>query len=456
MTLSLNMLYVHGTSLGYGRYGVKLAEALERRGVDIFDDLPSPDPEAHALPFKDGSRRSGIRNVVCWVSTPGHSRGWYDGQHAVLSTMWESQSLPESFRESMHNFETVIVPSPHNVELFGQYHPNVRQVLLGVDPDQWHYTERTEPGLFFDYLIGGSGPRKGTDLAVKAFRHLWGREGSWPADGPIPRLILKNPRGEAFYGDRLEIVSGRISEQAEIDLYARAHCYLQPSRGEGFGLQPLQAMAQGCPTILTDAHGHGSFAHLGYGLSTTSVPAAYFSFGPSGDWWEPSFSDLCEHMEYVYFNYSAACAFAKQGAETVAKEFTWEQTAEQFIDAIGEDLLAADYTGDQTSWVRPDVKRYLVITNQDWTADIAGTTYQFRRGERYFEMADVKRLLYEAGLLSPACLDADSDTGLTESQVAAMGTYSAAHSHCQLCGQTLGGTTRADEIFAELERASCA
>ena len=40
--LRMNCLYVHSTELGYGRMGVKLVEALERMGVEIFDDLPAP------------------------------------------------------------------------------------------------------------------------------------------------------------------------------------------------------------------------------------------------------------------------------------------------------------------------------------------------------------------------------------------------------------------------------
>src|SRR5205807_7448785 len=111
------------------------------------------------------------------------------------------------------------------------------------------------------------------------FRALWGKDGSWPSDMPIPRLVMKNPKAENFYGDRVLMVTGRMSNQAEIDLYQNAHCYLQPSRGEGFGLQPLQALACGIPTILTDAHGHKDFAHLGLGLSSKMAKADYFIYG---------------------------------------------------------------------------------------------------------------------------------------------------------------------------------
>jgi len=360
-----------------------------------------------------------------------------------MSTMWEATRLPESFRETLHEFETIIVPSQQNVELFSQFHDNVKLVPLGVDPERWHYIQRTPPGQFFDYLVAGSGPRKGTDLAHLAFRKLWGK--SWPKSGPIPRLVMKNPRGEYFHGERIEVVGGRISAEAEAALYARAHCYLQPSRGEGFGLQPLQALAQGCPTILTDAHGHGTFAHLGYGLDTTMAQSAYFIYGDAGEWWEPNFNQLCDWMEYVYLNYDGACEFAKRSADVIADRFTWKNTAQGFIQAVGQENLERECV--QGDWYSPTQQKYLIITNKDWACEIAGFHYQFKRGEKYYEWADVKRILFEAELLDPLCLVGD-DPGLSPSQLERMPEYSAQHSHCALCGQILNSAlTRADEIF---------
>lgn len=441
MTPELNMLYVHSDAMGYGRMGVEVARNLTELGVNVFDHLPDPTQDTAMAHLNEG-RNSGICNTVAWFSVPGHARGWYKGQHTVILTMWESQTLPPSFREHLHEFDQVIVPSWQNLDLFGQYHPNVKFVPLGVDPVRWHYRKRKPPETQFRFLIGGSGPRKGTDLAYKAFRKVFA---TWPADMPVPVLVMKNPRGEDFYGDRIEMVTGRLSADAEVDLYANAHCYLQPSRGEGFGLQPLQAIAQGLPTILTAAHGHDSFVHLGYGLSAEHAPAAYFIYGDAGEWWEPNFDELCQYMEYVYYHWEDAAAGAEVASKAALEEFTWRRTAERFIDAVGRDQLTTPYRGDG-SWYTPEVKRFLVRVNKPWRADIAGVTYQFQPGNDYHELADVKRILFEAGLLDPSCL-ADGD-GLTPEQCERLGDYSAAHSHCFACGQRLGSQpTRADELM---------
>lgn len=462
--MQLNLLHVHSTAIGYGRLGVYLADELRKQGVTVHDHLPSPAEDMSAQRLDDHlneGKSAGISNVACWVSVPTHARGWWKDQTACLFSMWEATVLPESFRETLHEFDTVIVPSLQNLELFGQYHDNVRFVPLGVDPDRWHYQPRQDPSPFFNFLIGGSGTRKGTDLAYRAFKTVFGEDGSWPNDGPIPRLIMKSPRGESDKPrhDRVTQVAGRIEDAEEVALYGAAHCYLQPSRGEGFGLQPLQAIAQGLPTILTDAHGHESFAHLGVGISAELAKSAYFIYGDAGDWWEPSFDELCEAMEDVYLRYDKHLERAEVSAETVAKEWTWADTTRKFLDAVGRDRLGP-YEG-RAEWYETQRRRYLVITNKDWTCDIAGITYHFKAGEEYWELADVKRILFEAGLLAPSCLhdygkdgraDGTFDTGLTEEQAAKIDRYTAAHEHCPSCGQRLNSRpTKSDELFAEAE-----
>jgi glycosyltransferase involved in cell wall biosynthesis len=446
---ALTLYHVRSENIGYGRLGVNLRKALDDLGVDCFDDMPVPG--GLHWPHEDQDvRRPGLTNVVAWVSTPTHARGWWKGQYPVIFSMWEATRLPESLRQILDNFALVVVPSNQNAELFGRYHPNVVMVPLGIDPEVWHYEPRVPHRDDFRFMIAGSGPRKGVDLVYKAFRTLWPTEGSW-GSGPVPTLVMKNPRRENYGGPRIEIVGGKIPAEQEVDLYGTAHCYLQPSRGEGFGLQPLQALAQGIPTILTAAHGHDSFAHLGLGISASLVKSAYFIYGEAGDWWEPEFDELCDQMRWVYENYDVALAQAAAASQVVASEFTWAQTAQGFVDAIGPERLEVAFPRT-TEWVAPEQRQYLVIVNKDMICDIGGVRYHFERGKEYHEVADVKRVLFEAERLDPACLDPNGDDlGLVPQQLAQLGDYSARHGYCPTCRQRLESKpTLTDDIEAQL------
>jgi hypothetical protein len=432
----LNFLHVRTPHMGYGRMGSYIASEMRKRGITVYDDMPGLSAidrvEGNARVFLQGSE-TGRSNVVCWAAAPSHAAGWWKGQMPCLLTMYETQYLAEGFRAALPNFETVIVPSVQNQELFSEYHPNVHYVPLGVDPQTWKYVPRQTPDRYFRFLIGGRGARKGTDLAVKAFNTLWGKDGSW-GSGPEPRLLMKNPVAEDYYrGDgRIEMISGRISQEEEVALYASAHCYLGPSRGEGFGLQPLQAIAQGCPTILTDAHGHKAFSRLGWGLSTTDAQSEYFIYGDSGLWWEPNLDELIEHMRAVYNNYDMAAAAAEFASSVALEEFTWERTTTKFLDAIGRENLTG-YDGPE-EWISPDTLKYPVVLNRDWSCEIGGYAYAFKKGERYFQLADVKRVLYEADLLDPACLGGEDANGLLTSQIEEQGRLVAGRELCPTCG----------------------
>ncbi len=429
-------------AIGYSRYGVQLHKALEQIGVRVYDQ-PTPDTPGE------------ITNTICWVSVPSHAQGWWGHQYTIMSTMWETQFLPAPFRDNVHHFDAIVVPCEQNLDLFSTYHDNVFKVPLGIDPDAWHYHPRPDNNEFV-FLCGGSGPRKGVDLAVRAFKKVFG---DWNGKGKEPRLLLKNPKGEnavndvELFGPRIDMTSGRLTDQQEINLYTQANCYLQPSRGEGFGLQPLQAMALGCPTILTDASGLAEFAHVGVGIPGGSAPADYFIYGDSGDWWEPDFDLLCQTMEWVYGHQHIANSMAERGSQVVAKEFTWEVTARKFAQIFGNQMSYPRV--EPSPWFVPKLKRHLVRVNRHITANVSGTAYRFDPGKDYHEVADIKRLLFEAGALEVSCLSAapgdDLDIGLTAEQYEKIPDYSASMAFCPTCEQALNSQpTKADLIEAGL------
>lgn len=478
--MRMNYLAVAEEAIGYGRLGSRLRAALQRAGVDLFDDLPDPSG-ANAKFIKPGAR-SAVCGHVAWVSTPGHARGWWTGQTKSILSMWESNILPEPFRESLDQFDTIVVPSEQNLELFSRYHDRVRYVPLGIEPEDWHPIDRPkmdEP--FFNFLISGGGKRKGSDLVIEAFRKVFQ---TWPDDMPIPRLYVHSAKSQEVPTDgRIELITGLVSPEEEKAMYAMAHAFVYPSRGEGFGLRPLQAIAQGCPTIATDAHGHRAFSHLmshALGWTMTETPPMSFHHGPAGSWWEPDFDELCQAMEDVYYHYDDYVNEARISGEIAVATLNWDQTARKYLDAIGrENLELPDVT--PVEWVIPEIRRYLVRVNsarkfevggvqylmepsrwepcdaddegaqpiEDAYADLgeapmrlAGATHVHLVTRDYWEPADVKRVLFESGSLDLSCLPQnllgdEMELGLTRDQLDRIPGYTAAHAACPTCNQKL-------------------
>src|SRR5437763_3451597 len=107
-----------------------------------------------------------------------------------------------------------------------------------------------------DYIlfVGTLEPRKGVhDLA-----NVW-----WSLPEPRPRLLLCGQAGWRMrMPDGVE-VTGWVDRNRLRALYQRARIFVYPSRYEGFGIPPLEAMACGAPVIATRTgaipeYGHGA------------------------------------------------------------------------------------------------------------------------------------------------------------------------------------------------------
>jgi len=97
-----------------------------------------------------------------------------------------------------------------------------------------------------DYLLfaGTLEPRKGVDDLMATWSSL---------PEPRPRLILAGDRGwrtTVLPDPRIE-VRGFVTREELRDLYRGARAFIYPSKYEGFGLPPLEAMACGAPVIAT-------------------------------------------------------------------------------------------------------------------------------------------------------------------------------------------------------------
>jgi glycosyltransferase involved in cell wall biosynthesis len=101
----------------------------------------------------------------------------------------------------------------------------------------------------FVLFVGTIEPRKGVDDLLAAFEQV-------RVDRPELRLVLAGPRGWGATPDldRPGVVElGPVDDARLGELYRTASVLALPSRYEGFGLPVLEAMAHGCPVVVSDA-----------------------------------------------------------------------------------------------------------------------------------------------------------------------------------------------------------
>ncbi|NTE54901.1 glycosyltransferase family 4 protein [Agrobacterium tumefaciens] len=139
-------------------------------------------------------------------------------------------------------------------------------VMHGVDTDLFHPATGPEDtiaatGLPGQYLIGCFGRvrhQKGTDLFVRAMIELLPHHRQWTAVVSGRVTAEHKAFGDALKADVAAAgLSDRIVFQGEVDdikpWYRRLTLYVAPSRNEGFGLTPLEAMASETAVVASTA-----------------------------------------------------------------------------------------------------------------------------------------------------------------------------------------------------------
>lgn len=306
-TKYLNLVGVNIPEVGYGKMVQGLRQALYKHVT--FDDKAE-----HTV----------------FALRPNMIKGWQQQQVAHLLTMWETNWLPPELSMYLKEFKTVLVPSLHNWELFSQYHDNVRVIPLAVDRTIWH-PEPHKPNKKFKLLCGGSEwYRKGLDVVLEVFNKL---------QLPDAELHIKIVPPHLFAPKDLQypnviVHRGWMTVKEERDLVLSADAFISISRGEGFGLMPLQAISAGIPTILSDAHGHKEFSDLAtHRIQTTLVPTAKGVWQNVGDWDEPDQEATAEAIKDIYNNRDKY----RQQAEKTAPQteaFNWDTSAKQLLQII--------------------------------------------------------------------------------------------------------------------------
>ncbi len=114
------------------------------------------------------------------------------------------------------------------------------------------------------------------------------------------------------------VLPGYVDDADLPALYAGADAFVYPSRAEGFGLPPLEAMASGTPAITSDD------AAL---VEVTGDGALHF---PAED-----IAALRETLEHVLTDKALAADLARRGRE-VAAGYSWAETGRKTLDALHE------------------------------------------------------------------------------------------------------------------------
>lgn len=321
---------VTGNPLGYDVHTKTLKAFLDKR-----EDL-------EFVPFEKA-------DCALYITTP-EMFGSKPPITSFLFTMFEGLDLPEVYKKNIKNADYLIVPSHWVKELFSEYFDGDKIFVVphGVEPI-YTYKERNLARQPFRYLwVGAPNPRKGFMEPVVIWQQL-GLDRH-----PELELYFKSTKipNVQLQQCRNVILDGRHLPKDElVSLYHSAHCFLLPTRGEGFGLTLAEAMATGLPCIATNFSGVTEFFDdkvgfpVGFEFQETGVRSPIYGDLGTTRAAVPNITEIADKMIWVRMNYKEALKKGKLASIRIKTKFTWERSAERLVNGVNNILHRGNSNG---------------------------------------------------------------------------------------------------------------
>ena len=290
-------------------------------------------------------------------------------KYNIAFTMMETQTIAHKFAQKCNWHNEVWVPVKWNMDTFkaGGVSKPMHQIPLGVDSKL--YNPNVEPFRFNENIDGkfvflsvfGWSLRKGYDVLLnswyKAFKDnpnvslvimskIWGSE-SADHQRTIQNELYNFQKAHGATITNVFHLGVGVPEDQLPRLYKAAHCFVLPTRGEGWGLPYCEAGACEVPVIATRYGGQLEFldddnSYLvdieGYEtckrLKLNIISSSYGDDILIACLKEKATNDFADTMLDVYNNYDKAKEKAKRLRQHLVTNFTWEQSARKIVERL--------------------------------------------------------------------------------------------------------------------------
>jgi hypothetical protein len=260
---------------------------------------------------------------------------------------FETTRVPASWVPKINCMDALFVYCKQNVGMMRNSGVTIPIELfqLGIDESLFYPLERQDEGIFTFGTLGALSNRKGTDMLVDAFTK------AFPSHITDVKLLCKSSYNHFPFWNkdpRIQIDMSPVEHSELIEkFFKKINCFVYPTRGEGFGLPPLEAMATGVPAITTNWSGPVDYNNneVGWMLDFTMTRADSFSNPKTGiykedcgEWAEPNEDQLIQYMRYCYEHQDEVKTKGAGAAEYVKNNWLWKDKISMFHEALNKHL----------------------------------------------------------------------------------------------------------------------
>ncbi len=345
---------------GYAVSAKNYMLALDKKNVDIrYKYAYGP-----GTPFPVEEPESGnnyianiIRNRPFSANCPQVVYGQGDvfehnnGKYRIGFTMLETTGIPEEWVRQCNMMDEVWVPSSFNVDTFRNSGVTVPiyTIPLGIDPNYYnpkiksykHHSKYTFLSVF------EWGERKAPEVLLRAYSKAFSKkddvllickvinnDGSVDVQNEISKMGLMGPDSP----DIVLLYNTKFEDYEMSCLYRSADCFVIATRGEGWGMPILEAMACGLPAIATNWSSQTDFFNeeVGYPIDVKRLidAEAKCPYYDGFQWADPDEEHLVHLMRYVYEHQEEARCKGAAASKAALENWTWDKAADKILDRL--------------------------------------------------------------------------------------------------------------------------
>lgn len=262
-------IHIHGQADRFNGWGLHTSQAVryfQKKAVVTFthqskDTLAGED----SLPYGSMEGADAVLQILP-VDSPVI-------EGSIVWTMHEASRIPSQCAQELNKAKAVLVPNVWNARGFRESGVTcpIYIARLGYDYLVFRFSPKTSGTLTFGTggSIYGAGERKEVQKVVDAFHHT-------DLDAKLEVKIFPWDRINTHGDHRIGIIAEVWPEaQRLMDWYGSLHCFVTATRGEGFGLMPLQSLVCGVDVIAPIYGGHSVY------MTTENVHPLPFSLVPA-------------------------------------------------------------------------------------------------------------------------------------------------------------------------------
>ena len=363
--MNFNLIAPCNEVVGYGVHATNVTKAMWRKGVKInyFSIEPVAEPIRH--PFNQMLTNELDPNLPTVRIGGAGSPPSYPGSKKIEYMVYEVDKLPASWVRHANMADEFWTTSKWGARVAEEsgITTRIKVVPEGVDtevfsPDGPRFETFDTPTFKF-LALGKFEPRKGFDILIDAFSTAFG-------DNPDVELIIKAdniftciktpgqileqllPILENRKLPKMKFV-GQLADKHQLaTLYRSCDAFVLPTRGEGWMLPGIEAMATGLPVITTGWSAMTEYMNddnailLDPGELVQANDPIFGATLQQGRWANPDPVELANKMETLFYDLDLQKRLGSQARKDCETKWTWERSAEHFLAALNGDWLETE------------------------------------------------------------------------------------------------------------------